>query len=111
MKLFNGDGALKRAGLIFGIITAIVVFGWKMDDRYAKAGLEKKVEENKEFYQTSLKQLDLKIQLQRRLTTLYNRLYRLKDLIRKYPNDVDLEEEKAGIEEKIKKLEEKIGNL
>jgi DNA repair ATPase RecN len=47
--------------------------------------------------------------LRRQLTFLTERLYMLKDLKRRYPNDREIIEEYNDINNKVKKLKEKLG--
>ena len=33
MKLFNGNGMVKKAGVVLGVVTSLFVFSWKASDR------------------------------------------------------------------------------
>ena len=113
---------LKILGLLVTVIVALWGLFWKFDTTYAKTetvkNLEMQAVETFKDFQQLLERRDKNyfrqqqvFDLNRKLNFLIERKYRLRDLLRKYPNDRDLKEEYEEVKESIKLVEEQLRRL
>lgn len=101
----------KVISAVFVIVAAIWGGMLTMDNRYATAEdlntMQQQTVKTFEEFRKSMKQDDL----QRKFTFLTERYYNLKDLLRKYPNDTDMQNEINDIKNQLDKIKEQMESV
>lgn len=120
MKWFNGNGTLKRVGLVLTLVAAFTALMWKFDDRVTTmvkaevkvvkaeaTALETRIVASLEKFQSTQ---DIRHWSQR-IQSLTDELYRLRKEIRSNPNDLDLKDSYEYVKEELRKAKAKLESI